>query len=214
MARNLLKLLAAGVLTLGSMLLLGLLLTRQLLDSPVGRLDDSIERGLAAHRSSLGNAATTAGTALADPLNVEIALALLVVLLAVVTRRLAPPLFLALTVGVESVIYFATSTWIPRDRPHVLRLGPADPIASYPSGHAAASLCLYGGLAVLAWRLTHNRPLQVGLTVLAVVIPPVVGFCRMYRGFHHLTDVLAGLLLGGAWLLLCTRYLLREERTS
>ena len=41
--------------------------------------------------------------------------------------------------------------------------------------------------------------------------PPLVGFCRMYRGFHHLTDVLAGLLLGGVWLWLTTRYVLAKE---
>ena len=87
-----------------------------------------------------------------------------------------------------------------------------DPVASYPSGHAAASLCLYGGLAVLAWHVTGNRPLQLTLTVLAVVLPPAVGFARMYRGFHHLTDILAGLLLGGIWLLVTTRLLLAGER--
>jgi membrane-associated phospholipid phosphatase len=206
--RDLLKLLASGLALLGGTLLLGLLLTHALLHSPVGRLDDSIESGLAAHRTAAGRALTSAGTALADPLNVEVALAVLVVLLAVLTRRVRPPLFLALAVGVESVIYFLSSTWVPRDRPHVPRLGPADPVASYPSGHAAASLCLYGGLAVLAWRCTRHRPLQLAVTAAAVVIPPLVGFSRMYRGFHHLTDVLAGLLLGATWLWLCTRYVL------
>jgi membrane-associated phospholipid phosphatase len=211
-ARALLRLTAQGLLLLGLMLLLGLLLTHVLDTGPVAHLDDSIERALASHRTSTGNTLTAAGTQLAEPLNVEIALGVLVLALAALTRRVRPPLFLAVAVGVESAIYFVTSTLIPRDRPHVPRLGVGDPVASYPSGHAAASLCLYGGLAVLAWRCTRNRPLQVGLTALAVVVPPIVGFCRMYRGFHHLTDVLAGLLLGGTWLWLTTRALLAEER--
>ena len=209
-----LKLLGSGLLLFGGMLLLGLLLTKALLDTPIGHLDDSIERSLAANRSSLGNSLTFAGTQLAQPINVEIALVVLVIGLAVWSRRVLPPLFLAVTVIGESAIYFATSTLIPRDRPHVPRLGIGDPVASYPSGHAAASLCLYGGLAVLAWHFTRNRPLQLTLTVLAVVLPPVVGFARMYRGFHHLTDILAGLLLGGIWLLITTRLLLAGERTS
>ena len=214
MIRTGVRLLGYGLLVLGGALLLGLLLTHVLLDSPVGRFDDAIERSLAANRSATGNALTYAATQLAEPLNVEIALAVLVLGLGVVTRRVLPPLFLAVTVIGESAIYFVTSTLIPRDRPHVPRLGVGDPVASYPSGHAAASLCLYGGLAVLAWRFTRNRPLQVGLTVLAVVLPPVVGFARMYRGFHHLTDILAGLLLGGTWLWLTTRVLLSRERTG
>jgi len=212
MVNKLGKLAGAAVLVLGGMLLLGLLITKVLLDSPVGRLDDAIERGLASNRTATLNTLTSAGTALADPVNVEVALGVLVVLLALLTRRVAPPLFLAMAVGVESAIYFVVSTLIPRDRPHVPRLGPADPHASYPSGHVAAALCLYGGLAVLAWRCTRNRPLQVGLTLVAAVVPPIVGFCRMYRGFHHLTDILAALVLGGTWLWLCTRLLLSDEK--
>lgn len=211
MTRAALKLLGLGVLLLGLMLLLGLLLTHVLDGGPVGHLDDAIERSLAAHRTGTLNSLTYAGTQLAEPLNAEIALGVLVLAIALATRRVVPPVFLAVTVAGESAIYFVTSTLIPRDRPHVHRLGVGDPIASYPSGHVAASICLYGGLAVLAWHLSRRRPLQVGLTALAVVVPPVVGFCRMYRGFHHLTDVLAGALLGIAWLTCTTRLLLARE---
>ncbi len=213
MVRTVGKVIGCGILLLAGMLLLGLLLTHVLLHGPVGSFDDAVERFLAAHRSGLGDRLTNAGTQLAQPLTVEIALGALVVLLAVLTRRVLPPLLLAVSVVGESAIYFTTSTLVPRDRPHVPRLGVGDPIASYPSGHTAAAICLYGGLAVLAWRFTRNRLLQVGLTVLAVALPPLVGFCRMYRGFHHLTDVLAGLLLGGVWLWLSTRLLLPKARS-
>lgn len=206
--RNLLKLAVAALAVLGAMVLLGLLLKHS---GPVGRVDERLERTLADSRTSLGDTLTDAATRLADPVDVEVALGVLVVGLAVGTRRLAPPLFLLLAVGVESVVYFYASTWVARDRPHVARMGPADPHASYPSGHAAAAVCLYGGLAVLAWRLTSRRWLQVGLTTLAAVVPLLVGYARMYRGFHHLTDVLAGLLLGAVWLALCTRWVLAEE---
>ena len=201
-------LLAAGVLLLAVVVLIGLLLTHVLVHGPVGHLDDAIERSLARSRTGLGNSLTFAGTQLAEPLNVEVALAVLVLLLAAVTRTVRPALFLAVSVIGESAIYFIASSTVPRDRPHVPRLGMGDPIASYPSGHAAASVCLYGALAVLAWRLTSARALQVGLTVVAVVVPPLVGFCRMYRGFHHLTDIVVGLLLGVAWLAVTTRVLL------
>lgn len=208
LAKDLGRLLGAGVLLLLVMLGMGKLLVGVLLDGPVGRLDDRIELDLAQARTASRNALSQAGSSLADPMTVQVALVVLVVLIALLTRCVRPPLFVALAVGLESAIYFLVSTWIPRDRPRVPRLGTADPIASFPSGHAAASLCLYGALAVLAWRLTTNRPLHVFLTAVAVTVPLVVGFCRMYRGFHHLTDVLAGLFLGGVWLWLCTRYLL------
>jgi membrane-associated phospholipid phosphatase len=37
-----------------------------------------------------------------------------------------------------------------------------------------------------------------------VLVPLAVGVSRMYRGMHHLTDVLGGLALGGVWLCLVT----------
>lgn len=192
----------------------GKLLTHVLVKGWVGHTDDSIERSLLGGRTSFWNTMTNAGTQLAQPLTVEIALVVLVIAIAIRTRRLVPPLFLALTVGVESGIYFVVSTLDHRPRPSIPRLGVGDPVASYPSGHAAASICLYGGLAVLAWVLTDRRVLQVTLTVLAVVIPPAVGLCRMYRGFHHLSDILAGAVLGLLWLSATTWFLLLPATRS
>ena len=202
------RLAVAAAVVLGVMLLIGLLLIHVLAHGWVGRTDDSIERSLLSGRTPFWNTMTNAGTQLAQPINVEVALVLLVAALAIKTRRLVPPLFLALTVGLESGIYFVTSTLEERPRPSIPRLGVGDPVASYPSGHVAVSICFYGGLAVLAWVLTDRRALQVVLTALAVLIPPAVGLCRMYRGFHHLSDVLAGAVLGLLWLTVTTRLML------
>ena len=149
----------------------GVWLTHSLVHGWVGRTDDSIERQLLSGRTSFWNTLTNAGTQLAQPITVEVALVVLVIALAVMTRGWIAPTFLALTVGIESGIYFVTSTLDHRPRPSIPRLGIGDPQASYPSGHVAASICLYGGLAVLAWVLTDRRWLQWTLTVVAVVVP-------------------------------------------
>lgn len=208
MTRIFAKLAAAAGVVLGLMLLLGVLLMHVLLHGWVGRTDDSIERQLLSGRTSFWNTLTNAGTQLAQPINVEVALVVLVIGLAIATRGWIAPTFLALTVGVESGIYFLTSTLDHRPRPSIPRLGIGDPQASYPSGHVAASFCLYGGLAVLAWAMTDWRWLQWLLTALAVAIPPAVGLCRMYRGFHHLSDVVAGAVLGLLWLAAMTQLFL------
>jgi len=59
MVNKLGKLAGAAVLVLGGMLLLGLLITKVLLDSPVGHLDDAIERGLASNRTATLNTLTS-----------------------------------------------------------------------------------------------------------------------------------------------------------
>jgi membrane-associated phospholipid phosphatase len=202
------RLAIAAAVVLAVMLTVGVVLIHVLAHGWVGRVDDSIERSLLAGRSPFWNTMSAAGTQLAQPLPIAIALVLLVIALAIGTRRAAAPLFLAVTVGIESGIYFVTSTLEPRPRPSIPRLGAADPTASYPSGHLAAAICFYGGLAVLAWVLTDRRWLRWTLTLLAVIVPPAVGLCRMYRGFHHLSDVLAGALLGLLWLTVTTRFLL------
>jgi membrane-associated phospholipid phosphatase len=74
---------------------------------------------------------------------------------------------------------------------------------SFPSGHATGSTLFYGFLACyLVWRMKSDsaRALVI-LGCVAMVV--LVGFSRVYLGVHYLSDVLAGMSLGTAWLALC-----------
>ena len=69
---------------------------------------------------------------------------------------------------------------------------------SFPSGHTAATLVLYATIALIVSE-TARSLVWLTLTRLAAVLMPVaVGFARVYRGFHHPTDVFFGVLLGCA----------------
>lgn len=59
---------------------------------------------------------------------------------------------------------------------------------SFPSGHSSNAASLYVGLAAAV----KKKP----LTVLAVVLPLVVGISRVCVGAHYPTDVICGWLLG------------------
>jgi len=111
-------------------------------------------------------------------------------------RRWRIAAFLVFALGLESAAYRVTTIFTPRDRPEVERLEPLDPEASYPSGHTAASIAVYVGLAALATSRIRNSGARVAIWAVALVIPPVVALARMYRGMHHPLDVLGGVLVG------------------
>ena len=67
---------------------------------------------------------------------------------------------------------------------------------SYPSGHTAASVALLGGLLLVLASRVESLAVRLLLWALAVAIPAFVIWSRMLRGMHHLTDVIAGVLMG------------------
>ncbi|WP_372989473.1 phosphatase PAP2 family protein [Sulfitobacter sp.] len=71
---------------------------------------------------------------------------------------------------------------------------------SFPSGHAAGSVAVWGMLFYLAWRL---RLLRADVAAFAAVATAfLIGFSRVYLVEHYLSDVLNGYLVGGIWLIL------------
>jgi membrane-associated phospholipid phosphatase len=72
---------------------------------------------------------------------------------------------------------------------------------SFPSGHSATAMTLYGLLGywlVRGRRRIRNRWL-VGISAVGLI--GLVGFSRIYLGVHFLSDVLGGYLLGACWLI-------------
>jgi membrane-associated phospholipid phosphatase len=87
------------------------------------------------------------------------------------------------------------SAAIGRSRPDVPRLDPAPPTSSYPSGHVGASVALYTSLAVMATTIERTWLRRTVIDVCSV-IPFLVAYARLYRGMHHLSDVIVGAING------------------
>ena len=74
---------------------------------------------------------------------------------------------------------------------------------SFPSGHAIASVVVYGFVAYTLL-LALKRPSQRVLVIAGfVTIAIAIGFSRIYIGAHYFSDVLAGYMVGVAWLTAC-----------
>jgi undecaprenyl-diphosphatase len=86
---------------------------------------------------------------------------------------------------------------------------------SFPSGHTASATILWGLLA--CWLASGKpRPQSMMILLAALCIVALVGLSRMYLGVHYLSDVLAALAEGVAWLALCITSLttLRRRRAA
>ena len=71
---------------------------------------------------------------------------------------------------------------------------------SFPSGHAAASVAIYGMLVYVLWR-TQKLRTETAL-LMAGLLAFVIGLSRIYLIEHYLSDVLNGWLVGALWLTL------------
>jgi undecaprenyl-diphosphatase len=165
---------------------------------PLGGLEDSdddISQWLADHRSPGQEHLSWIGSTLAGGLVIPAVIGLCLMFF-LVTRRWLLAGFVLFVVALESGTYRATSLIVERDRPHVERLESLPVNASYPSGHTAASIALYGGLLLLLASRIDNLAVRIFALLVGVAIPLFVGWSRMYRGMHHLTDVGAGVLMG------------------
>lgn len=73
---------------------------------------------------------------------------------------------------------------------------------SFPSGHASGALVIYGMLAYLLCRVVSPRwHLPIALATLLIAL--FVGYSRVVLQVHYASDVLAGFLSGGSWLIVC-----------
>jgi membrane-associated phospholipid phosphatase len=104
--------------------------------------------------------------------------------------------FFLTAILIEVSAYRAIVSLVPRERPDVDRLESLPLLHSFPSGHVAATIAVYGSLAlVLAARVRHSR-WRYAAYAFGVLLPLFVAGCRMYRGMHNPTDALAGVLMG------------------
>jgi undecaprenyl-diphosphatase len=103
---------------------------------------------------------------------------------------------LATSLAIELSVFITVNSIVARPRPALRHLGGTPSTYSFPSGHTAASIALYGGLAVVVSASTAHRGLRVAAWFGAVLLTIAVGMSRVYRGEHYATDVLAGVLVG------------------
>ncbi|MEY9854785.1 membrane-associated phospholipid phosphatase [Catenulispora sp. GAS73] len=167
--------------------------------------EDGVNRALARHRNHALNGLTGFFSTVANTPSAIALSAGAVIAIRVLTHRWPEALFVATVLVSEVSVFLVTTMVVDRPRPAVPHLDVAPPTSSFPSGHTAAATALYAAVAVVAWRHGGSWPVW-----LLIVVPCAVGFSRLYRGMHHPSDVVAGVMLGALCVLLADRVVLSD----
>ncbi|MDP9074109.1 MAG: phosphatase PAP2 family protein [Actinomycetota bacterium] len=173
----------------------GMVVTHLLSHGPVGRWDEHVNDWFAAHRTNTWNRVSAVFTSLADTLGVVVVGAAVTIVL-VIRRWGRFALFLVIGLAIELAVFLSTTYLVGRPRPTAPHLGSTPSTFSWPSGHTAATLVVYGGIALLVMRATPRRFPRITVWSIAVALTVGVGMSRIYRGEHHPTDTMAGVILG------------------
>jgi undecaprenyl-diphosphatase len=177
---------------------LGFLVTRVILHvRGIASWDEHVNVWLAAHRTPFRTDVSLIGSIVSGGVVLPIVVGLTAVACAAL-RKWRVAAFIVFVLGVESASYRITTLVVHRHRPRVVRLENLPVNASYPSGHTAASIAVYCGLALLLSSLVKNVAFRVTVWVVAVLIVALDVSSRLYRGMHHPIDVAGGIVVGVA----------------
>ena len=114
-------------------------------------------------------------------------------------RRRAAVVFAVATLGAVALDQILKLLF-GRPRPEPF-FGLASPLThSFPSGHAMVSCCFFGALAAILAARQRSRGKRMAIFAAAALLVALMGFSRVYLGFHYPTDVLAGYAAAVVWL--------------
>jgi membrane-associated phospholipid phosphatase len=179
----------------------GLLFTEVFLTPGLDGADEDVVQWLVKYRTADRNDLSFYGSEVSGGIVIPIVVALVALGFAI-RRHWRPAAFVIAAIVLESATYRATVFFVERERPDVQRLDQLPVDASFPSGHIAASIAVYCGLALLLTSRVTSPFLRVLAWTIALAVPVVVGVSRLYRGMHHPLDLAAGILMGIAALAL------------
>jgi undecaprenyl-diphosphatase len=172
--------------------------------------DRTIPRWFAARRTPSLNHLSLIASNLGATQDILIVAVVTCVVFLAVTRRWRPVIFIAVVMFGELGAFLVVEEIVKRPRPAVPHLDTGLPTSAFPSGHMAATTCLYVAIAILV--IGHARGWWRYLFLIpAIVMPVMIATARMYRGEHHPTDILASVLFAALWLTATTMLIKPNE---
>ena len=134
--------------------------------------DHTIPHWFAAHRTPSLNHWSLIASNLGATQDILIVSVVTCVVFLAVTRRWRPVIFLAVVMFGELAAFLTIADIVKRPRPDVPHLDSNLPTSAFPSGHMAATTCLYVAIAILV--IGHARGWWRYLFLIPAIVMPVV----------------------------------------
>jgi len=196
---------AVGLVSMSAVLIvIGEAITHLGLLAGLRSADDHVNATLAAHRTGPWNSFSTFWSHSAETLPIIIGGLLIEIVLAA-RKRWRDMLLVVIGLALELATFLIVNEIVRRARPSVEKLGIVPTTFSFPSGHTAATIVLYGSIVLLLTVHLRSRSARALPWVLVLLVTIAVGYARVYRGMHHVSDVVTGAIMGiGALLIAVT----------
>ncbi len=167
-------------------------LGREVVEGDTSKFDTDVALAIHGLDNEVMVAAMKAFTFLGSPFGV-VPIAVLVLGWALRKRDFRASLVLVLVLVMTEVLNVVLKHTFERARPTLFQMQQLDSY-SFPSGHAMAAAACYGILGVVVARLAPGTKRLLAITLPAFIF--LIGYSRIYLGYHWPTDVLAGFAAG------------------
>jgi undecaprenyl-diphosphatase len=173
--------------------------------------DLAVQQWFITMRNEFFNVAVTLLTHTTDTITIVILCALLI--FSPWPGRMKYGVPVVLTALTNMGIYKTMKHIFLRQRPDVMYHLVEQGGYSFPSGHSATSVAVYGLLFYLIRKHCRNKLARNILSGLCLFLACTVGMSRLYVGVHWFTDVAAGMCIGGTMALIAVLIIEKlEER--
>ena len=167
----------------------------------VAGLDRPLLEAALRARSPVLDLVVTGYTDIAGPVGMPIIAVAAIVILALKRKSWTPAILIA-AAGMGSLLMtIAGKDIIARDRPPLVdAVPPFEYSPSFPSGHTLNSVVIAGVVVYLLILRRRSATARTITIVIGALFAVTIGLSRVFLGHHWFTDVLAGWVLGAAWL--------------
>jgi undecaprenyl-diphosphatase len=125
------------------------------------------------------------------------------IFLVAIKRRLDLALVVLGFVGTGALVGQVLKWFFGRPRPHLVEPAGTVLTSSFPSSHTMMATIVYLALAAVLASRQESLAIRLMIVIAAFLLIFIIGFSRVYVGFHWPSDVFAGFAAGLAFVSIC-----------